>query len=181
MRLALKRCKYSAKADVCEVGVAVERLVDVAHGRDAVGAFFEKVQRFRILHEGLLQIQHAADDLQVVFHAVVHLLKQHLLLLQRAANGAVDFLAFGDVVGDAADLALVLTQTHWVEEHLVPPAFAMDGFEGKFKLLRLALHRPQEQPKLTLVGFFVHHPGDVLDERFGRVERQTQSRIRKCS
>ena len=50
----------------------------------------------------------------------------------------------------------------------------MDGLQWKLKLLRLSLHGPQEQAQLALVRLFIHHSGNVLNERSAAVKRQAK-------
>jgi hypothetical protein len=53
--------------------------------------------RARIGQRASLQIQKAGDDLQIVFHPVVDLLKQSVLFLQRSVDLFLRSLAPGDV------------------------------------------------------------------------------------
>ena len=129
--------EVARKSNAGHIRVLVQCLVDDAHRRHPVLDLFQSGDGILVLDELLLEVQDRIDDLQVVLHPVVNLLKQNFLLFECAANGPVYALPIGDVVSNGADFPLPFCVVNRVEEELKPPFSIFVGRfgQGPFKPL----------------------------------------------
>jgi hypothetical protein len=75
--------QVARQLDARDIGAPIEAIVGARDGGDARGRFGENLADIRIALRRGPQVEHAADELQAVLDAMVDLLDQHLLVLER--------------------------------------------------------------------------------------------------
>ncbi len=111
----------STKVHTVEVFALIEAFVDEGHAAYARLAVPEQLDDPRVAaHMVALQVEDAADHLQVVLHAVVHLLEQDLLFVQAFDQLLLCVLLVRDPICKAADLLDLAVHHDRVQEILHP-------------------------------------------------------------
>ena len=89
------------KLDPGKVTGPVELLVNHGHGPDAPLTFLQSFEGWDIADVFGLQAEKARNDLEIVLHAMVNLLQESFLLLQRGRDPSFRFNPPGDINGDS--------------------------------------------------------------------------------
>ena len=74
--------QVSCKIDACEVIGLIQDAMDQGHGANAVSRVIERLERLRIADVSGLQIEQTRNDLQIIFHPMVHFSEQDIFLMQ---------------------------------------------------------------------------------------------------
>src|SRR5437867_3850040 len=83
--------------DAGEIFVFIQLLMNQRHGLDPILALPKNLLGLGIGDRSRLEIQETADDLQIIFNAVVNFLEHHLFLQEGSLNLFFVEFAFGDV------------------------------------------------------------------------------------